>query len=183
MEVIKTKLEGCLIIQPKVFGDERGYFLETFNQKTFEEKTGLHIQFVQDNESKSSYGVVRGLHFQNGEHAQAKLVSVSKGKVLDVAVDIRKDSPTFMQYITIELSGENKTQLFIPRGFAHGFAVLEDDTVFTYKCDNFYNKQSEGGIFLGDHQLAIDWQVPTEKWIMSEKDKGLPKVEEYLQSI
>jgi len=183
MEVTQTKLEGCFILQPKIYADERGYFLETFNQKTFEEKTGLQINFVQDNESKSSYGVVRGLHFQNGEHAQAKLVSVGRGKVLDVAVDVRKDSPTFMQYVAIELSGQNKTQLFVPRGFAHGFAVLEDDTVFTYKCDNFDNKQSEAGLYLGDAQLDIDWQLPKEKWIISEKDQVLPNIEEYLKTI
>jgi dTDP-4-dehydrorhamnose 3,5-epimerase len=173
MEIIETKLDGCFIIQPKIFADERGYFLETFNAKTFLEKTNLQLQFVQDNESKSNMGVVRGLHFQTGEHAQAKLVSVAKGKVLDVAVDVRPDSPTFLQHVAVELSGDNKTQLFVPRGFAHGFAVLEDDTIFTYKCDNFYNKQSEGGLAWNCAYLHIDWQIATEKCIISAKDAEL----------
>jgi dTDP-4-dehydrorhamnose 3,5-epimerase len=179
MIITQTKLAGCLIIQPIIFADERGYFLETFNAKTFLEKTNLQIQFVQDNESKSNFGVVRGLHFQTGEHAQAKLVSVAKGKVLDIAVDIRPDSPTFLQHIAIELNDENKMQLFIPRGFAHGFAVLEDETIFTYKCDNFYNKQSEGGIKWNCELLNIDWQIPVDKCVISEKDSLLNNAATY----
>jgi dTDP-4-dehydrorhamnose 3,5-epimerase len=183
MEIIETKLNGCLIIQPKIFADDRGYFLETFNAKTFAAKTGMHIQFVQDNESKSSFGVVRGLHMQTGEHAQAKLVSVTKGKVLDVAVDMRKDSPTFLQHVAVELSEQNKTQLFVPRGFAHGFVVLQDETIFSYKCDNFYNQPSEAGLYLGDESLGINWIVPANKWVMSAKDKALPSVEDYLRQL
>jgi dTDP-4-dehydrorhamnose 3,5-epimerase len=183
MEIIETKLSGCLIIQPKIFADDRGYFLETFNAKTFAAKTGMHIQFVQDNESKSSFGVVRGLHMQTGEHAQAKLVSVTKGKVLDVAVDMRKDSPTFLQHVAVELSEQNKTQLFVPRGFAHGFVVLQDETIFSYKCDNFYNQPSEAGLHLGDESLGINWIVPANNWVMSAKDKALPSVEDYLRQL
>jgi dTDP-4-dehydrorhamnose 3,5-epimerase len=183
MEVIETKLAGCLILQPTIFADERGYFLETFNAKTFFEKTNIDIRFVQDNESKSNYGVVRGLHFQTGEYAQAKLVSVAKGKVLDIAVDIRMDSPTFLQHIAVELSGENKTQLFIPRGFAHGFAVLEDDTIFTYKCDNFYNKASEDGIAWNCALLNINWQIDIEKCIISSKDFALMNSKQYFETV
>ena len=177
MEVTQTKLEGCFILQPKIYADERGYFLETFNQKTFEEKTGLQINFVQDNESKSSYGVVRGLHFQNGEHAQAKLVRVLQGEVLDVVVDIRPDSKTYGESFSVVLSGENQKQFFIPRGFAHGFLVLSGTATFFYKCDNFYNKESEGGIIYNDKSLNIDWQFPNEQLIISEKDAILPTIE------
>jgi dTDP-4-dehydrorhamnose 3,5-epimerase len=176
MQIINTILSGCFIIEPRVFADERGYFFESFNQNTFQEKTGLNINFVQDNESKSNYGVVRGLHFQRGIWAQAKLVRVTSGKVIDVAVDLREDSPTYLQHVAVELSAENKRQLFVPRGFAHGFSVLEDNTQFNYKCDNYYNKESDGGIFLGDEKLNIDWQIPCEKWIVSEKDRILPKL-------
>jgi dTDP-4-dehydrorhamnose 3,5-epimerase len=183
MEIIETKLNECFMIQPKIFADDRGYFLETFNAKTFATKTGMHIQFVQDNESKSCYGVVRGLHMQTGEHAQAKLVSVTKGKVLDVAVDMRKNSPTFLQHVAVELSEQNKTQLFVPRGFAHGFVVLQDDTIFSYKCDNFYNQPSEAGLHLGDESLGIDWIVPSCQWIMSAKDQALPTVQTYLENL
>ena len=183
MRATPLAISDVYLIEPQVFGDDRGFFFESFNHANFEQAIGRQVKFVQDNHSKSVKGVLRGLHFQNGEHAQAKLVSVGRGKVLDVAVDVRKDSPTFMQYVAIELSGQNKTQLFVPRGFAHGFAVLEDDTVFTYKCDNFYNKQSEAGLYLGDAQLVIDWKVPKEKWIISEKDKLLPNMEEYLKTI
>lgn len=174
MNLKETKLEGCFIIEPKIFKDARGYFQETFNQHTFQQLTGETINFVQDNESKSSKGVLRGLHYQRGEHAQAKLVRVIKGKVLDIAVDLRKGSPTFGEHFSIELSEINKTQLFMPRGFAHGFVVLENDTIFSYKCDNFYNKASEGGIIYNDPTLNIDWLFPESEMIISEKDKELP---------
>lgn len=177
MTIRETKLKGCFIIEPKVFEDKRGYFLESFNQNTFSKLIGRHISFVQDNESYSSRGVLRGLHFQRGEHAQAKLVRVIKGKVLDVAVDVRKESPTYGQHVSIELSGENKKQFFVPRGFAHGFVVLSDTALFSYKCDNFYNKASEGGIIYTDAQLDIDWGLPTKDLIVSEKDLVLPTLE------
>lgn len=170
MNIIKTDIEGVIIIEPKVFGDDRGYFFESFSQKEFEEKV-CKTTFVQDNESKSKYGVLRGLHFQKPPYAQAKLVRVVKGKVLDVAVDIRKDSPTFGKHVTIELSEENKRQLFIPKGFAHGFAVLSEEAVFQYKCDNYYTPQAEGGILWNDPALNIDWKLPIEDVILSEKDK------------
>lgn len=177
MTIRETKLKGCFIIEPKVFEDKRGYFLESFNQNTFSKLIGRHISFVQDNESYSSRGVLRGLHFQRGEHAQAKLVRVIKGKVLDVAVDVRKESPTYGQHVSIELSGENKKQFFVPRGFAHGFVVLSDTALFSYKCDNFYNKASEGGIIYTDAHLDIDWVLPTKDLIVSEKDLVLPTLE------
>lgn len=175
MTVKETKLKGCFIIEPKIFKDARGYFQETFNQKTFRELIGETISFVQDNESMSSKGVLRGLHYQRGAYAQAKLVRVIKGKVLDIAVDLRKDSPTFGEHMAIELSEENKLQVFLPRGFAHGFIVLEDQTLFSYKCDNFYNKSSEAGIIYNDPTLNIDWLVPNEAVLVSEKDKCLPE--------
>lgn len=171
----ETKLKGCFILEPRVFEDSRGYFFESFNQNTFNNLIGQNVNFVQDNESFSSKGVLRGLHFQKGEHAQAKLARVIKGKVLDVAVDIRPDSLTFGEYVTVELSEENKTQLFIPRGFAHGFIVLSDAAIFSYKSDNFYNKASEGGIIYNDESLNIDWQLNKEEFIISEKDVLLPK--------
>jgi len=173
MEVIQTEIEGLLIIQPKVFGDERGYFFESFSMKEFEEKVSKTV-FVQDNESKSRYGVLRGLHFQKPPFAQAKLVRVVTGRVLDVAVDIRKDSPTFGRHLSVELSDENKTQLFIPRGFAHGFAVLSDEAIFQYKCDNYYSPAHEGAILWNDSGLHIDWQLPPDEIILSEKDKNNP---------
>jgi len=174
MKAIETKLKGCFILEPTVFEDERGYFLESFNQNKFEELINSKIQFVQDNQSKSSYGVLRGLHFQKGEHAQAKLVRVLSGEVLDVAVDLRKNSSTYGQYESIVLSEENKKQFFVPRGFAHGFVVLSETAEFFYKCDNFYNKSSEGGILYNDSQLSIDWIVPNEKINISSKDEVLP---------
>lgn len=177
MTVKETKLKGCFIIQPTVFKDSRGYFQETFNQRNFQQLTGLATTFVQDNESLSSKGVLRGLHFQKGEHAQAKLVRVIKGRVLDVAVDLRKDSPTYGQHVAIELSEENKLQFFVPRGFAHGFVVLEDDTLFSYKCDNFYNKIAEGGLLYNDPALKIDWQFPESELLILEKDLNLPTLE------
>ena len=170
MKITTTAIEGVVILEPEVFGDERGYFFESFSQREFEEKV-CKTTFVQDNESSSRYGVLRGLHFQKPPHAQAKLVRVVKGKVLDIAVDIRKGSPTFGHHVSIELSGENKRQLFIPRGFAHGFAVLSDEVVFQYKCDNYYVPHSEGGILWNDPALGIDWKLPAEDVILSEKDK------------
>lgn len=174
MNFIETKLKGCFIIEPKVFNDERGYFMESFNQNTLDSGIDSKVLFVQDNESFSTKGVLRGLHYQTGDSAQAKIVRVIKGKVLDVAVDVRKDSETFGQHISIELSEENKKQLFIPRGFAHGFIVLSDTAIFSYKCDNFYNKKSEGGIIYNDEFLNIDWILSEKEFIISEKDLQLP---------
>ncbi len=173
MEVITTSLDGVVIIKPRLFEDERGYFFESFSQRDFEDQV-RPIQFVQDNESKSSYGVLRGLHFQKPPFAQSKLVRVIKGAVLDVAVDIRKGSPTFGQHVAVELTGENHLQFFIPRGFAHGFSVLSDEVVFQYKCDNFYAPQNEGALAWDDPDLGIDWEIPSEKVILSEKDKHHP---------
>ncbi len=170
IEVKKTDIEGVLIIEPKVFGDARGYFLESFNAKEFAEKTGLNINFVQDNESMSSYGVMRGLHFQRPPFTQSKLVRCVKGAVLDVAVDIRKGSPTYGKYVAVELTEENHRQFFVPRGFAHGFAVLSETAIFQYKCDNFYAPQADGGISILDSSLGIDWKIPTDKALLSEKD-------------
>lgn len=170
MNIITTEIEGIVILEPEVLGDERGYFFESFSQREFEEKV-CKTTFVQDNESSSRYGVLRGLHFQRPPHAQAKLVRVVKGKVLDIAVDIRKGSPTFGKHVSTELSDENKRQLFIPRGFAHGFAVLSDKVVFQYKCDDYYAPHTEGGILWNDPALGIDWKLPAEDLILSEKDK------------
>lgn len=174
MNIIETKLKGCFILEPKVFEDARGYFFESFNQGIFNKLIKTNTTFVQDNESFSSKGVLRGLHFQLGQHAQAKLVRVIKGSVLDVAVDIRESSPTFGQHITVELSENNKRQLFVPRGFAHGFIVLQNNTIFNYKCDNFYNKDSERGIIYNDVTLNINWQLEQDKILVSEKDAILP---------
>ena len=170
MEVIKTEIDGVVIIEPRIFKDDRGYFYESFSQREFEEKV-CRTTFVQDNQSKSSYGVVRGLHFQKPPYTQSKLVRCIKGAVLDVAVDIRKGSPTFGKYVAVELTEENHRQFFVPRGFAHGFAVLSEEAVFQYKCDNFYNKASEGAVAWNDESLAIDWKIDVEKIILSEKDK------------
>ena len=170
IDVLKTDIEGVLIIEPKVFGDARGYFLESFNAKEFAEKTGLNINFVQDNESMSTYGVMRGLHFQRPPYSQTKLVRCVKGTVLDVAVDIRKGSPTYGQHVAVELTEDNHRQFFVPRGFAHGFAVLSETAVFQYKCDNFYAPQADGGISILDESLGIDWKIPTDKALLSEKD-------------
>lgn len=177
MNVIETKIPGVVIIEPRLFPDARGYFFESFSKREFEEKVGK-IDFVQDNESKSSYGVLRGLHFQKPPYAQSKLVRVVKGAVLDVAVDIRKGSPTFGQHVAVELTEDNHRQFFIPRGFAHGFAVLTDEVIFQYKCDNFYAPASEGAIAWDDPDLGIDWRVPAEKVILSEKDKKHPRLKE-----
>ena len=169
MEVIKTNIEGVVIIEPKVFKDARGYFFESFSQREFEEKV-RKINFVQDNESMSSYGVMRGLHFQCPPFTQSKLVRCVKGRVLDVAVDIRKGSPTYGQHVAVELTEANHRQFFVPRGFAHGFAVLSETAVFQYKCDNFYAPEADGGINIKDESLGIDWQIPTSNAILSDKD-------------
>ena len=170
MEYKKTNIEGVWIMEPKVFNDGRGYFYEVWKQSDFDKNIGKHVEFVQDNESKSTFGVLRGLHYQKGEYSQAKLVRVLKGKVLDVAVDLRKDSPTLGKYVMVELSDENKRQFFIPRGFAHGFLVLSDEAIFTYKVDNVYAPQSEAGIRWNDETIGIEWPIDMNKVITSEKD-------------
>ena len=169
MEVIKTAIDGVVIIEPRVFKDVRGYFFESFSQREFEEKV-RKVNFVQDNESMSSYGVMRGLHFQRPPFTQSKLVRCVKGAVLDVAVDIRKGSPTYGQHVAVELTEDNHRQFFVPRGFAHGFAVLSETAMFQYKCDNFYAPQADGGISIADESLGIDWKIPAEKVLLSEKD-------------
>ncbi len=173
MNFIQTDIKDVIIIEPKVFSDNRGYFFESYVEKRYVEN-GINVNFIQDNESKSSYGVIRGLHYQLAPFAQSKLVRVILGKVLDVAVDIRKSSPTFGKYVAVELSDENKRQLFIPTGFAHGFAVLSDEVIFSYKCDNYYNPSSERGIIFDDDFLSIDWKIPKDKMIISDKDRLLP---------
>ena len=173
MNIIETPIPGVVIIEPRLFLDARGYFFESFNQREFEEKV-CKTTFVQDNESKSSYGVIRGLHFQKPPFAQSKLVRVVKGAVLDVAVDIRKDSPTFGQHVAVELTEDNHRQFFIPRGLAHGFSVLSEEVIFQYKCDNFYAPQSEGAIAWDDPDLGIDWRIPADKVVLSEKDRHHP---------
>ena len=177
MKIIETAIEDVVIIEPRLFKDERGYFFESFSQREFEEKI-RKISFVQDNESKSSYGVLRGLHFQKPPYAQSKLVRVIKGAVLDVAVDIRKGSPTFGKHVAVELTEENHLQLFIPRGFAHGFSVLSHEVIFQYKCDNFYAPQSEGALAWDDSDLNINWRIPTNQIILSEKDKHHEKLKD-----
>lgn len=178
MKIKSTPLKDCYIIEPTVFEDERGYFYEKFNEQKFNELTGMNGHFVQDNISKSSYGVLRGIHLQKGEHAQAKLVSCLEGKVFDVAVDLREDSPTFGQWFGVELTPENKLQLYVPRGFGHGFSVLSETAIFSYKCDNFYHKESEGSVIWNDKDLNIDWKLPADKVLLSEKDSQLPTFEE-----
>lgn len=180
MKVKETYIPGLLLIEPEVFGDSRGYFFESFSARKFEQQTGVKTDFVQDNESRSSYGVVRGLHLQTGEHAQAKLVRVVEGRVLDVAVDLRKDSPTFGKYFSIELSGENHRQMYIPKGFAHGFSVLSDTAVFQYKCDEYYAPESEAAIAWDDMDLNIDWKIPSEDVVLSEKDRNHPTLNEFI---
>lgn len=177
INVIKTNIEGPVIIEPRIFKDSRGYFFESFSQREFDEKV-RPIRFVQDNESKSTYGVLRGLHYQAMPYTQSKLVRCVRGRVLDVAVDIRKGSPTFGQHVAVELSEENHREFFIPKGFAHGFAVLSEEAVFQYKCDEFYAPQSEGGIQLLDESLNIDWKIPLDKAILSDKDRAYPKLSE-----
>ena len=177
MKIIETAIEDVVIIEPRLFKDERGYFFESFSQREFEEKI-RKISFVQDNESKSSYGVLRGLHFQKPPYAQSKLVRVIKGAVLDVAVDIRKGSPTFGKHVAVKLTEENHLQLFIPRGFAHGFSVLSQEVIFQYKCDNFYAPQSEGALAWDDSDLNINWRIPNNQNILSEKDKNHEKLKD-----
>lgn len=176
MEFLKTDIDGVFIIKPKVIEDERGYFFESFSEREFNENVDI-IKFVQDNQSKSCYGVVRGLHFQKGEYAQSKLVRCVKGTILDVAVDLRKDSSTYGKYVSVVLSEDNHQQLFIPRGFAHGFSVLSEEAIVQYKCDNFYNKESEGGINPFDNELKIDWLIPKDNVILSEKDSKWQKLD------
>ena len=178
MEVIKTAIEGVVIIEPRIFKDARGYFFESFSQKEFNEKV-MPINFVQDNESMSSYGVMRGLHYQKMPYTQSKLVRCVKGAVLDVAVDIRKGSPTFGQHVAVELTEDNHRQMFVPRGFAHGFAVLSETAIFQYKCDNFYAPQADAGIQLMDEELGIDWRIPTKEAILSEKDYKHPLLKDF----
>ncbi len=179
MEIIKTEIEGVVILEPRIFRDARGYFFESFSVREFEEKVA-RTTFVQDNESCSSYGVIRGLHFQKPPFTQAKLVRVIKGAVLDVTVDLRKDSPTYGKHVAVELTEDNHRQLFIPHGFAHGFAVLSDEVLFQYKCDNYYAPQSEGGILWNDPVLKIDWRIPLDKVILSEKDTRHPLLKDYV---
>ncbi len=174
MKVQETKLQGCFILEPNIFKDSRGYFFESFNEKTFEQLTGQNGKFVQDNQSASAYGVIRGLHMQTEAHAQAKLIRVLEGRIFDVAVDMRKDSPTYKQWIGAELSFENNLQLYIPRGFAHGFSVLSERAVVAYKCDSFYEKSAEAGIYYNDPELKIDWKIPEHMQILSERDTHLP---------
>lgn len=177
MNFIPTKLSGCFILEPKIINDSRGYFMESFNEQTFQNGTGQEVHFVQDNQSFSTKGVLRGLHYQTGEHAQAKLVRVLQGVVLDVAVDVRPESETYGQHVAEVLSAENQRQLFVPRGFAHGFVVLSETATFFYKCDNFYNKESEAGIIYNDPTLNVNWQLTEEELLISEKDTVLPTLE------
>lgn len=178
MKITETKLKGCFILEPTKFGDSRGYFMESFNERKFNELTGANTHFVQDNQSYSTRGVLRGLHAQTGEDVQAKLVSVLDGEVLDVAVDVRPGSPTYGQNVAIKLSADNNLQMFIPRGFLHGFVVLSETATFFYKCDNFYNKESECGVHPLDTDLAIDWQIPEAEMLLSDKDKVAPGFKE-----
>lgn len=178
MNFIPTNLSGCFILEPKIINDSRGYFMESFNEQTFQKGTGQEVHFVQDNQSFSTKGVLRGLHYQTGEHAQAKLVRVLQGEVLDVAVDIRPESETYGQHVAVVLSAENQKQMFVPRGFAHGFVVLSETATFFYKCDNFYNKESEGGFMYNDATLNIDWLLPENDLLISDKDNVLPSLAE-----
>jgi dTDP-4-dehydrorhamnose 3,5-epimerase len=183
MQIEHTKLEGCFLVRDTVFGDDRGFFFESYNRRRFLDKTGLDIDFVQDNQSLSQKGTLRGLHFQHGDAAQAKLVRVLKGKVLDVAVDLRRNSDTFGQHVTVELAGDSGTQLFVPRGFAHAFLVLSDTAIFFYKCDNYYNKSLESGIIYNDTDLAIDWKLDAAELVLSEKDKALPTLKSCVDTL
>jgi len=183
MEIIKTDIEGVLILKPHIFGDARGYFYESYNKKLLSDLAPEIPEFVQDNQSYSTYGVVRGLHFQKAPYAQAKLVRVVSGKVLDVAVDLRAGSPTFGKHVSVELSGEDHLQFFIPEGFAHGFSILSHEVVFQYKCSRFYNKESEGGIIFNDPDLGIDWGIPQKDMILSPKDKVHPTFAQYIKSL
>lgn len=180
MNIIKTDIEGVLVVEPRVFGDARGYFFESYNARDFREQTGIEVTFIQDNESCSSYGVVRGLHFQKPPYAQSKLVRVVEGTVLDVAVDIRKGSATYGQHVAIELSADNKRQLFLPKGMAHGFAVLSERAVFQYKCDEYYHPEAEGAIAWDDPTLAIDWRIEIDKVLLSDKDRKHPMFNDFV---
>ena len=180
MNIIKTDIEGVLIVEPRIFGDARGYFFESYNVRDFREQTGIDVTFIQDNESCSSYGVVRGLHFQKPPYAQAKLVRVVEGTVLDVAVDIRKGSATYGQHVAVELSADNKRQLFLPKGMAHGFAVLSERAVFQYKCEEYYHPEAEGAIAWDDPTLAIDWQIELDKVLLSDKDRRHPSFNDFV---
>ena len=182
MQIEKTPLKDCLIIKPRVFEDDRGSFFESFNEDTFKKETGLEVNFIQDNQSISKKGALRGLHLQKGEHAQAKLVRVVKGEVMDVVVDLREDSETFGDTFSIILNEQNNHQLFVPRGFAHGFITISEEVIFAYKCDNYYNKESEAGIIYNDETLNIDWHLPKEQLILSEKDQELPTFKEFTNS-
>lgn len=181
MELIETPLKDCFYLKPAQFKDERGIFSETYNRKTFKKVTGLDVAFVQDNQSQSSRGVLRGMHFQTGKMAQAKLVRVAMGRVIDIVIDLRKESPTFGKHFAIELTGDNGFQLFVPRGFAHGFITLSEKSIFCYKCDNYYDRASEGGIIYNDATLNLDWHLPEEELIVSEKDRELPTFEEAIR--
>lgn len=183
MHIENTPLEGCFIIHDSYFSDNRGYFFESFNKETFLKNTGISVEFVQDNQSHSTKGVLRGLHFQDGEYAQAKLVRVLSGTVLDIAVDLRKLSKTFGQHVAVELSGESRTQFFVPRGFAHGFVVLSDEATFFYKCDNYYDKVSEGGIAFNDPDIKIDWRLPNDQLLISDKDNQLPFLRDSINTL
>jgi dTDP-4-dehydrorhamnose 3,5-epimerase len=178
MKITETKLQGCYILQPTKYGDSRGYFFESFNERTFNELTGTQTHFVQDNQSFSTRGVLRGLHAQRDEHAQAKLVRVLQGRVVDVAVDVRPGSSTFGEHVAVELSDENNLQLFVPRGFLHGFVVLSETATFFYKCDNFYNRDAECGVYPLDGKLSIDWRLPAEQLLLSDKDREAPSFTE-----
>lgn len=179
MKIRETDIKGLMVIEPRVFGDARGYFMESFSERKFAAHTGIDVKFVQDNESRSSYGVVRGLHFQRAPHAQAKLVRVVSGRALDVAVDLREGSETYGKHFSIELSGENHLQVFIPKGFAHGFAALSEEVVFQYKCDEYYAPDSEAAIIWNDPDLNIDWRLPAEDVLVSDKDKNHPKLKDF----
>ena len=183
MKIEKTPLEGCFVLTPSIYEDARGHFKETFHKERFQKLTGASGDFVQDNESKSSRLALRGLHFQIGVHAQAKLVRVVQGAVLDVCVDLRENSPTFKQWYSVELNAKNHKQMYIPRGFAHAFLALEDDTVFSYKCDNYYNHEAERGIRFDDPELNIDWGYPNEDLILSDKDQAFPTLKEFLSDV
>jgi len=183
MRIEQTQIEGCFLVHDTVIGDDRGYFFESFNRKAFLDQTGLDVEFVQDNQSRSQRGVLRGLHFQHGAAVQAKLVRVLEGSVLDVAVDLRRHSPSFGQSIAVELSSENQTQLFVPRGFAHGFVVTSETAVFFYKCDNYYDRSMEGGIIYNDPDIHVNWKLPEDEFQLSEKDKALPRLRDIIDTL
>ena len=182
MEITNTNLKDCLIIQPSIFQDERGYFFESYNKQRFQEATGMNVSFVQDNESQSQFGTIRGLHMQTGEKSQAKLVRVVKGKVKDIVIDVRPESPSYKEKFEIELTEVNKTQLFVPRGFLHGFSVLSNTAIFSYKCDNYYSKEAETGVNPIDEELDLNWEIPEHQVIISEKDKNFQNFKPFLKT-